>query len=235
MKKIFLIFAFTFLLPWAYAQQNPRTPQLNITAHAEKEVVPDLVSIRMTIEMVNEQARTSMDDSVDMKERVLAALTRKTHIKADSIKSLGFQTYEQERYQNKNPYQVYVAREQLELVIPADPQHTAEVLALLAEAAPELQIQLIPQVGKKKLALLEKDLIESVIAKAKEQASIISKASGYEHFSILEVNYHPRSGGVLPRAANYEMMDAQVKSVPQYEFVQQTLRKEMNFIFIMYR
>jgi len=124
-----------------------------------------------------------------------------------------------------------VAREALRLVISADAQKTAELLGLITVAVPEIQVQLQPQISPDLKAMLDEELMEAVIAKAKREAQVIALASGYSVAQIFQVNYHPANRGGVFRASAYEMNDSNMKSVPNYQFSKETISKEMSFVF----
>lgn len=214
--------------------QDIKTPQIHITSQSTKEVMPDWVAFEMTIEITDENAKTAMNVLLERKKILLGNLTNRTKIKEDSIKSISFNTYQRYYNPQKNEKIYYVARETMRLVISADTQKTSELLGLITDAIPEIKVQLQPQISPALQASLDQALMEEVVAKARKEALIIAKASGYAMVNIFQINYHPGNRGGVFRASSYEMKDSNPKSVPDYQFSKETLNKEMSFVFNLY-
>lgn len=232
MKHI-IILCLAFYVSHSAIAQNNLPPQIELSAHAEKEVMPDLLKIQMTLKATNVEAKVAMEEIVSMKKRLLKKMPQ-VKIDQDSIKTISFNTYQRYHNPQKNERVYYEAREELELIIPADPKITANILGIISDAVPEIGLNLLPQISKALKDQYDRELMEMAIRKAVHDAQIIAVTSGYAKAQVHRVNYHPRSSGPIFRSVQYEMNDAAQKELPDYQFKQQTLRKEMTFTFNMY-
>ncbi len=232
MKPIMLLCLAFYLSHSSFAQNN-LPPQIELKAYAEKVVMHDLLKIQMTLKATHLEAKVAMEEIVAMKKRLSRELPQ-LKIDEDSIKTINLNTYQRYHNPQKNEKVYYEAKEELELIIAADTKITANILGIISNAVPEIGIHLIPQISKALKEQYNRELIEKTIQKAVKDAQIIAVTSGYAKAQVHRVNYQPSGSDPIFRSVQYEMSEASQKELPDYQFKQQTLRKEMTFTFNMY-
>lgn len=236
MKKLKLIII-AILIPLYSFAQNQEANTLNVTGTAEIEVIPDMFQFDLRFTVTTGEMKKSIDDINAQMDRMIKAITRKTSISSDSIKTLGFNTYVNDNRYDSKKKTTYTANQALQLKIKANSDDITYLLNIIADENSSVNINTHSFFSNQKKTEVEEQLINAAFNNARHQANLLANAGNFEIGNVRSVNYTqgtPFQTRMSVRMESMQMDSAKERSFGGFNLDTQTMSKRIDISFYIY-
>ncbi len=237
MKRIQAIL-FVALLPLGLFAQDQEANTLKVQGTAEIEMIPDLFQFDLRFNVTTDRQNISIDSLNEMTAYMIKCITKKTNIKKDSLKTIGFYTNINDNRYKPDTKTTYTASQSLQLKISADKEEIIKLLNIIADTKLPVNVNTQSYFSDAAKAKSEEVLINGAFENARKQASMLAKAGVFKVGSVRSVDYS--QGEVFQMRGSVSIESMALKSSDSREFgdfnlAPQKLSKSIRVSYYIYQ
>ena len=221
------------LLGFAAIAQQQEANTLHVIGRSEIEVAPDLFEFNIGFTYTTGSMETSIEQLNDAMDEMIKAITSKTKIKSDSLKTTGFNTYVNDGRYNQLKKTSYTANQSLKLTINHDQKEIIHLLNIITELNAKTNLNTRSFISEKLKSQSEEVLINMAFENARNQSRILAKAGEFKVGNVRSVNYTQSNWVVYP-PRSYQMAEMKAtseKSFGDFNVENQKISKQIDVTY----
>ncbi len=237
MKRIKAIL-FVALLPLGLFAQDQEANTLKVQGTAETEMIPDLFQFDLRFNVTTYEQNVSIDSLNEMTNYLIKCITKKTNIKKDSLKTIGFYTSINDYRYKPDTKTTYTASQSLQLKMGADKEQIIKLLNVIADTNLPVSVNTSGYFSDAAKAASEESLINAAFENARRQAAMLAKAGVFEVGPVRSVDYSQGEafqvqGSVLMESMALKSSDS--REFGDFNLAPQKLSKSIRVSYYIYQ